>query len=108
MEHTTYVREGDFEIARRNGANYAGENLSSVQGGGVIFRVASSGSFYVSSLSYYGEPRVPFAAQTENRPPLDTSGRREKFKQRTFLGKPLSDDATIHATRVASEIEDDS
>jgi hypothetical protein len=108
MEQATYGRVEDFEIASRNAPNYVVADLSWLQGGAGFFRLSSDGSFSTASLTFYGEPRAPFQALTENRPPLVTVGTRAEFKQRTFPGKPLSDDAVIHATRVASEIEDDS
>jgi hypothetical protein len=61
-----------------------------------------------SFLAVLGRSNFAFEALTENRPPIVTPGRRSKFRQRTFPGKPLPDDAVIHADRVASEIEDGS
>jgi hypothetical protein len=39
---------------------------------------------------------------------LEPRRKRDRFRQRTFAGKPLPDDAVIHANRVASEVEDNS
>ena len=44
---------------------------------------------------------------TKNLRPVIVLEERARFKQRTFAGKPLSDDEVIQATQLAGEIEDE-
>jgi len=76
--------------------------------GGIVFRGAfSAEAISMSTLSDYKFAFIPFQALTENRPPIVAPAMRPSFKQRTFPGKPLSDEDVIHANRIATKIEDD-
>jgi hypothetical protein len=108
VEQATYLQSLDFEIARRNTGNYVVADVSASQGGIVLFVGSSGGTLSVPSFSDYKSPEVTFQALIENRASMDASAKRAKFRQRTFPGKPLSDDDVIHANLIASEIKDDS
>lgn len=108
MEQATYLQGQDFETAKRNSPYYAVADFSMFQGGTVLAFKSPVGDISGSFLAVLGGSDFPFDALTENRPPIVTPGGRPKFRQRTFPGKPLPDDAVIHANRVATEIEDGS
>jgi hypothetical protein len=108
VEQANYLQGQEFEIARRNSANYAVADFSTFQGGIAFVNECPTAESARSVFADYDSPEVSFKALTENRPPIVASAARAKFRQRTFPGKPLSDDAVVHANRIASEIEDDS
>ena len=105
MEQATYLQEQDFESAGHNTKNYV--MVAASQEGIVSFDASTAGGIFVPKLADYCGPVIPFQALTENRPPIFASAMRHRFKQRTFPGKPLSDEEAVHANRIASEIEDD-
>jgi hypothetical protein len=108
MEQPGFVAEQDFQTARKNHPNYAtAADLPRLDRGSFQLFGLSDNSLTSTGLGYDVVTAFPLEALKENRPPRVSPQERSKFKQRTFSGKPLSDDATIQATQVASEIEDD-
>jgi hypothetical protein len=108
VEQTSYLQGQDFETAKRNSPYYAVADFSVFQGGTVLAFKSLEGEVSGSFSAVLGGSKFPFDALTENRAPIVAPRRRPKFRQRTFPGKPLLDDAVIHANRVASDIDDSS
>jgi hypothetical protein len=103
MEQPAFVAEQDFQTAKRNQPNYAvAVDISYFQSDS--FPRSTFPDESLTSLVY--RSTIPPEALQKNRPPGVSSLQRSRFKQRTFSGKPLSDDATIQAAQVAGEIED--
>ena len=105
MEEATYLQEQDFETARHNAMKY---NLVDASHGEIaLFDALNAEAIFASRLADYYAPSIPFQALNENKPPLVASAMRPRFKQRTFPGKPLSDEDVVHANRIAGEIRDE-
>jgi hypothetical protein len=107
MPESAFIAEQDFQTVRQNRSGYAVAEASSY-----------SQQVSFQSQAAYGEPLMAVSLhramiapvltemQLQNRSPGVTGEKRAKFKKRTFPGKPLSDDETVQATQIASELED--
>ena len=107
MLESAFIVEQDFQTVRQNRSGYAAMEASPYsQQVSFLSQAAYSEPLIAVSLHRAMTAPVLTEMQLQNRSPGLTGEKRAKFKQRTFPGKPLSDDETVQATQIASELED--
>jgi hypothetical protein len=108
METASFnVEQQDFQALRLNESNH-----SSISPFGFFQDAHQVGVFYEEhsrpmALESYIAGGAFGDNVAKNRFPVVRFDARPRFKQRTFAGKPLSDDEIVHATQIASELEDE-
>jgi len=107
METAPFNVEQDFQALRLNESNHA-----SISPFGFFQDAHQFGAAYEEhsrpmSLESYIVGVAFVDTVTKNRSPAVRFEARPRFKQRTFAGKPLSDDEIIHATQLAGDLEDE-
>jgi hypothetical protein len=107
MEKAAFIVQQDFQALRLNESNHALISpFGFFQNVGPQF--GATYNEHSLELAYYlaAEPALKETV-TENRMPAARLEERRRFKQRTFAGKPLSEDEIIRATQLAGELEDE-
>jgi hypothetical protein len=107
MLESAFIAEQDFQTVRQNRLGYAMTEASPYSQQ-VSFQSQAACSEPLRAVSLHRAMTAPVLTemQLQNRSPGVTGEKRAKFKQRTFPGKPLSDNEIVQATQIASELED--
>jgi hypothetical protein len=107
MRESAFIEEQDFQAVRQNRLTCEVTEVSSYSQH-VSFQSQASYGEPLTAVSLHHAIIAPVLAemQLQNQLPSVTAKKQPTFKQRTFPGKPLSDDETVQATQIASELED--
>jgi hypothetical protein len=107
MEKAAFVVQQDFEALRLNASNHAlFSPFGLFQGAGTQFGPTYEDRSPGPSYQIVVGPALE-ETLTKNQLPAAVFKARQGFKQRTFPGKPLSDEQILHASRIASQLDDD-
>jgi hypothetical protein len=108
MGESAFTLQHDFQALRLNESNHASiASFAFFQNFGFQLRESYEEALPAISLDRYVAGLSFGETVAKNRPPMATFEARPKFKQRTFAGKPLSDDEIAKANRLAGELGDE-
>ena len=108
MVESTFTVQQDFQALRLNESNHALlPPFGLFQNGGLQSGGTDEGYSLAVPLECYVVGLTFTETVTKNQLLAVRVEERPRFRQRTFAGKPLSDEEVIQATQLASEIEDE-